>query len=262
MVQRNKLREALDAGECVIGARAVTASPVVVDVYGALGLDFVWLDTEHTGYSPYDSIALNRLVRAARAADVEPFVRIGDADPAMVRNVLDAGVGTILLPRIETAAQTGAVMKAARYVYDGGPGERGVGSCLANDWGAGMDGYAERSDEAVLAGILVETAAAVENIEEIVAVPGIDFAFLGPVDLSVSMGYPMAPDEPAVQRAIERVRAACSDADVPIGEMVSDTGSIERVIEDGTRILRLADDVRAVRETVAAQLDVARDTTG
>ena len=93
-------------------------------------------------------------------------------------------------------------------------------------------------------------------------VPGIDFAFLGPVDLSVSMGYPMAPDEPAVQRAIERVRAACSDADVPIGEMVSDTGSIERVIEDGTRILRLADDVRAVRETVAAQLDVARDTTG
>jgi 2-dehydro-3-deoxyglucarate aldolase len=75
------------------------------------------------------------------------------------------------------------------------------------------------------------------------------------------MGYPMAPDEPAVQDALERVRRACADAEIPVGEMVSDLESVERVLEDGARIIRLGDDVRAVRETVAAQFDVVRDYT-
>lgn len=258
-MEANPLREALANGETVIGARAVTASPTVVDTYGSLDLDFVWLDTEHTGHSPYDSLSLNQLVRASRAADIEPLIRLSDADPGMVRNVLDTGIRSILLPRLKTAERTREVLEATRYVYDDGPGERGVGASLPNNWGEHTAEYVRESDDTVLAGVLVETASAVEQIDEILAVPGIDFVFLGPGDLSVSMGYPMETSHPEVQAALTRVREACAEADVPVGGMAGDVDSLVSEVEAGTQIIRVGDDVPAVRETIRDRLTAVRE---
>ena len=255
----NPLRAALADGETVIGARAITASPTVVDTYGSLDLDFVWLDTEHTGHSPYDSLSLNELVRASRAADIEPFMRLSDADPAMVRNVLDAGIRSILLPRLKTAEQTREVLEATRYVYDGGPGERGVGASLPNNWGEDTAKYVRESDESILAGVLIETESAVEEIDEILSVPGIDFVFLGPGDLSVSMGYPLETDHTEVQAALSRVREACAEADTPVGGMTGDVESLKNEVEAGTQIIRVGDDVPAVRETIRDRLRTVRE---
>lgn len=258
-MDENPLREALADGETIIGARAVTASPTVVDTYGSLDLDFVWLDTEHTGHSPYDSLSLNQLVRAARASDIEPFIRLSDADPGMVRNVLDSGIRSVLIPRLKTAEQTRDVLEATKYEYDGGAGERGVGASLPNNWGEHTAEYVQRSDDGVLAGVLVETKSAVEQIDEIVAVPGIDFVFLGPGDLSVSMGYPMETDHPKVQAALDRVREACAEADIPVGGMAGDVDSLIAEVEAGTRIIRVGDDIPAVRETIRDRLTTVRD---
>jgi len=255
----NPLREALVDGETIIGARAVTASPTVVDTYGSLDLDFVWLDTEHTGHSPYDSLSLNQLVRASRAADIEPFLRLSDSDPAMVRNVLDAGIRSILLPRLKTAERTREVLEATKYVYDDGPGERGVGASLPNNWGEHTAEYVRESDETILAGVLIETESAVEQIDEILAVPGVDFVFLGPGDLSVSMNYPMETEHPEVQAALARVRKACTEADVPVGGMAGDIDSLVSEVEAGTQIIRVGDDVPAVRETIRERLATVRE---
>jgi len=255
----NPLREALANGETVIGARAVTASPTIVDTYGSLDLDFVWLDTEHTGHSPYDSLSLNQLVRASRAADIEPFLRLSDSDPAMVRNVLDAGIRSILLPRVKTAERTREVLAATKYVYDDGPGERGVGASLPNNWGDRTAEYVRESDETILAGVLIETESAVEQIDEILAVPGIDFVFLGPGDLSVSMNYPMETEHPEVRAALARVRKACAEADVPVGGMAGDVDSLVSEVEAGTQIIRVGDDVPAVRETIRDRLATVRE---
>jgi 2-dehydro-3-deoxyglucarate aldolase len=255
----NPLREALANGETVIGARAVTASPTIVDTYGSMDLDFVWLDTEHTGHSPYDSLSLNQLVRASRAADIEPFLRLSDSDPAMVRNVLDAGIRSILLPRVKTAERTREVLAATKYVYDDGPGERGVGASLPNNWGERTAEYVRESDETILAGVLIETESAVEQIDEILAVPGIDFVFLGPGDLSVSMNYPMETEHPEVRAALARVRKACAEADVPVGGMAGDVDSLVSEVEAGTQIIRVGDDVPAVRETIRDRLATVRE---
>lgn len=258
-MDENPLCEALDNGEIVIGARAITASPAIVDTYGSLDLDFVWLDTEHTGHSPYDSISLNQLVRAARANEIEPFIRLSDADPGMVRNVLDAGIRSILVPRVKTAEQTREVLEATRYVYDAGAGERGVGAGLPNDWGEHTAEYVRNSDDSILAGVLIETASAVDQIEEILAVPGIDFVFLGPGDLSVSMGYPMRTDHPEVRAALDRVREACAEADIPVGGMAGDVDSLVAEVEAGTQIIRVGDDVPVVRETIRNRLTTVRN---
>jgi 2-dehydro-3-deoxyglucarate aldolase len=224
-----------------------------------MDLDFVWLDTEHTGHSPYDSLSLNQLVRASRAADIEPFLRLSDSDPAMVRNVLDAGIRSILLPRVKTAERTREVLAATKYVYDDGPGERGVGASLPNNWGERTAEYVRESDETILAGVLIETESAVEQIDEILAVPGIDFVFLGPGDLSVSMNYPMETEHPEVRAALARVRKACAEADVPVGGMAGDADSLVSEVEAGTQIIRVGDDVPAVRETIRDRLATVRE---
>src|SRR6056297_399993 len=112
MRTENGLRRALEAGETVFGAAAATYSPTVVEILGDVGLDYVWIDLEHGGPSPYDSTALAELTRAAEAGGIELLVRLPKPEPALVRKVLDAGVRTVLLPRIETAEQLRPAVEA------------------------------------------------------------------------------------------------------------------------------------------------------
>lgn len=254
MVERNVVREKVAAGEYVLGARTIAASPVMIDIFGSLGLDFVWLDTEHTGHSPYDSVAFNQFVRAAEAADIEPLVRLADPDPAMVRNVLDAGVETLLFPRIKTAEQLREAVRAAHYTYEPEAGERGIGASKATDWGTNIAEYPQRADNSVLVGALIETADAVKNIDEILTVPKLGFVFLGPVDLSISMGYPMDLDHPEVETALKKVRAACAETGIPVGEMANDATGAAEAISNGAKIVRVGDDTRIVRETLSGRL--------
>lgn len=254
MVERNVIREKIEAGEHALGARTIAASPVVIDIFGGLGLDFVWLDTEHTGHSPYDSVAFNQLVRATKSAGIEPFVRLADPDPAMVRNMLDAGVETLLLPRIKTAEQLREAVRAAHYTYESEAGERGIGSSKANNWGRNIAEYPQQADNSVLVGALIETVDAVENIDEILAVPKLGFVFLGPVDLSISIGRPMELDHPEVKAALKEVRTACEETGIPVGEMANNETEAAEAIENGAKIVRVGDDTRIIRETLSGRL--------
>ena len=254
----NHVRERLDRGEPVLGARTETFSPVVVEVYGQLGLDFVWLDLEHGGPSPYDSTAFDALVRAAENAGIELLVRLPSGDPPLIHKVLDVGVTTLLIPQVESAAAVRRAVEAAHFVYDGEPGARGFGGGRPTGWGADAEGFTERQDDAVLVGAMIEHRAAVDAIEEILAVPELGFAFLGAIDLSVSMGRPQETDHPQVQEAIAAVKSACRDADVPLGAPKHDTAAAEAAIADGYDVLRIGDEVGAVREAVGTRVDALR----
>jgi 2-dehydro-3-deoxyglucarate aldolase len=254
----NALRGALESGEAVLGARATTLAPPVVDVYGDLGLDFVWIDLEHSGPSPADSVALGHLVRAADAADTELLVRLPSGEPELVRKALDAGVRTLLIPRVETAAEVRRAVRAAHFSYDGAPGGRGVAAERTSDWGASMDGYTEREDDAVLVGAMVETATAVENIEDLLSVPELGFAFAGPADLSVSLGHPLEPDHPDVADALATLREACLDAGVPLGRIANDPAEATRAVEEGYQLLRIGDELGTARRVLGERLDELR----
>jgi 2-dehydro-3-deoxyglucarate aldolase len=254
---RNHTREALAGGGRASGARANSFSPDLVEVYGGLGLDFVWLDIEHGGPSAEDATRLEHLVRAATVGEVDLLVRLPSNDPSVVRKVLDTGVRTVVVPRVETAADVRCAARAAFYTYDDEPGERGVAHARGSSWGANLD--TDREDETVLVGAMLENGTAVENVEEILSVPGFGFIYLGPGDLAVSLGHPGESDHPEVREAIDTAREACTNAGVPIGVSVTSTADARDALDAGYRVVRLGDEMEAVRELVGGRLDAVRD---
>jgi 2-dehydro-3-deoxyglucarate aldolase len=261
MRTENALRRKLDAGETVLGASCATFSPTVIETMGHLGLDYVWLDLEHSGPSPSDSTALEELTRAAETADVDLLVRLPDPDPPVVRKVLDAGVRTILLPRIETTEQLRRGVRAAYFSYDGDVGDRGVGVGRSAEWVGYGDEFVADEDEEVLVGTMIENRRAVEHIEEILSVPQLGFAFVGPADLSMSLsgGDPTADTDEAVEAAIDRAVAACLDADVPVGRIRNGVEEARAAVDAGYRIVRIGGDVSSIHATVGSRLDELRE---
>ena len=259
MVRDNRLRDELEHGETVIGARAKTHAPALIEVYGGLGLDFVWLDLEHGGPSPYDTAALESYTRAADAAEIDLLVRVPTNDPPVIRKVLDTGVRTILIPRMDTAEQLRRAVEASRFEYDGETGERGWAAGRAAAYGENMDDYAAHEDASVLVGTQIESAEAVENVEEILDVPEIGFAIVGHGDLAASMGHVGNPDHPDVQEAIDTARDACLDAGVPIGRVPDGVDDARRAAENGYQVLRIGDEIEAVRSVVGDRVRELRD---
>jgi len=259
MFEENAMRETLEEGGHVIGARTRTHSPVLIDAYGELGYDFVWLDFEHGGGSPHDSFHLADLARACEAADIEPLVRLPDCDPALVRKALDAGLSSLLIPRVETAEEARRALAAARYDYDGEPGQRGHAGGRDTGYGARSEGHDELADATALVGVMIESRRAVANLDELLAVPDLGFAFVGPGDLSVSMGHPMEPGHPDVRDTVDSVREACVAADVPVGRPVDATDAAREALDDGFRVVRAGDEVSAARSTLGSRLSTLRD---
>lgn len=252
------LTRMLDEGAVVQGAGATTFAPAIVETYGSAGMDFVWLDFEHKGPSPADSHTLEHLVRAAEYADTELLVRLPTPEPWLVRKVLDAGVQNVLLSRVETATEVRGAARAMAFTYDDGPGARGVANSRDSDWGYG--GYEPGTDDPGL-GVMLETAEAVENVEDIVSSPGVDFAYLGSYDLAVSLGHPFQTEHPEVDEAVATIRAACEAAATPLGRSVSKPDSVASAVEDGWRLLRLGDEITAVRRALTEFTEALSDST-
>ncbi|MEF8815022.1 MAG: aldolase/citrate lyase family protein [Halovenus sp.] len=261
MRTENGLRRAIENDETVFGASAATFSPTVVETLGTVGLDFVWLDFEHGGPSPYDSTVFEELTRAAEAADIELMVRLPKPEPALVRKVLDAGVRTILLPRIETAEEIQRAVEAAYFAYDGDVGDRGVGVGRSGNWEGYVDSFVGGEDSQVLVGTMIENERAVRNIEEILTVPQLGFAFVGPADMEMSMsgGDPLEKSPEQVSAAIDRTLEACLDAGVPIGRIRNSVAKAQAAIDAGYQIVRIGGDLSAVRSTLGGRLEELRD---
>lgn len=254
MEQRNTLRQTIEEGGAVFGARSSTFSPALVEVYGSLGIDFVWLDFEHMGPSPYNSHMFENLARAAETSGTELFVRLPSGDPPLIRKVLDAGVRNILIPRVDDATEVRKAVEATRFVYDGSPGQRGRASSRFSTWGTKSQ-YVQTEDEEVCLGVMIEKMTAVENLEEILKVPELGFVFIGPSDLAAQMGHPTAKNHPEVEAQIEAIETACLDADVPLGGIRNQPEAIEAAVDQGYQILRIGGDLDAVEATISRRLD-------
>lgn len=261
MRTENAFRRAIENDEAVFGAACATFSPTAIETLGNIGLDFVWLDFEHGGPSPYDSTVFEELTRAAEAGGIELLVRIPKPEPALVRKVLDAGVRTILIPRIETADQLRPALKAAHFAYDGDVGDRGVGVGRTSEWEGYVDSHISGEDRHVLVGTMIENEQAIDNIDEILSVPQLGFVFVGPADLSMSLsgGEPLAKHPDILQAAIDRTREACLNAGVPIGRIQNDPIDAREAVEQGFQIVRIGGDTSAIRSTLSRRLDMVTE---
>ncbi len=214
----NTFKQALAAGQAPIGLWAALASPYSTELIAGIGYDWLLIDGEHAPNDVRSTLAQLQAVASAQLAFgdqrshpvVRPPVGTGDVGVALIKQYLDLGVQTLLVPMIDTPEQAELVVRATRYAP---AGLRGMGSALARSsrWQA-HPRYVHEANEQICVLVQAETVEAMRNLDAIAATPGVDGVFIGPADLSASMGYPGNASHPDVQaeifRGIERIRAA------------------------------------------------------
>ncbi|MFC7165409.1 HpcH/HpaI aldolase family protein [Halospeciosus flavus] len=259
-ISENDLRTTFESGGVALSVLESAYSTNLVEFYGELGADAVWLDLEHGGPSPWDGERLNDFLRAAERGGTELLVRTPEADPAMVRKCLDAGVRNVFVPRVETADEVRDVCEAARFDYDDEPGERGLANPRASRWGLQGD-YPATEDRETLVGVTVETREAVENLDAILDVPDLGFVFAGPLDLSAAYGHPGERDHPEVQAAVETIEEKTLEADVPLGGLGFGVDDLNAKVQRGYQLLNCGSTTGALKSAVSGWLEtVERDS--
>lgn len=241
----------LKAGEPSIGSWLSMAHVSIAEILASAGYDFVVVETEHTAI---DVSEVLRLLIAIEHSGAVPLVRLAWNDPIQAKAVLDSGAAGVLVPMVNTKADAELAVKAVKYPP---LGFRGVGLARAQGYGQRFDEYVRRSNADTLLVVQIEHIDAVNNIDEILSVPGIDATFIGPYDLSSSMGIPGQLSHPDVVAARERVLRATLDRGLTAGIHLVHPGRAAAELPDvlakgyrfialGTDILFLGDSCRAL----------------
>ncbi len=239
-MRENRVRKMLAAGKIPIGTMiGDVRTPAMAQILAAAGLDFVMLDLEH---GTYDLPLAADIIAAARQANVTPLVRVADCQYHLISQPLDAGAQGVMVPRIETRAQVEQAVDAVRYPP---LGSRGAAVTKGhNDYRkAPLAEFVQRANREVMLILQIERAQAVENIHDLLSVPGVDAALIGPNDLSLSLGVPGEVEHPRVTTAIERVLEACRQAGIVAGLHTSDPKTLRYWMERGMRLIMCSSDV-------------------
>jgi 2-dehydro-3-deoxyglucarate aldolase len=207
------IRLALKRGDKLLGSWISTASPIVCELMAASGFDFLALDVEHSAVDLVQAQALFQAIKSGNP-NCAPFVRLHGVDYALTKRYLDAGARGIIGPLVNSPAEARLLVEACKYPP---LGKRGVGFCRANGYGRALQPEFEKANEEILVAVQIEHMEAVNNIEAILSVPGIDAAFIGPYDLSASMGLTGQFDHPSFLAARERILKACREHQVVPG---------------------------------------------
>jgi 4-hydroxy-2-oxoheptanedioate aldolase len=203
----NQFKQALKDKQAQIGLWMSLANSYTAELCATAGFDWLLLDGEH---APNDVRGVLEQLQAIAPYRSQPVVRPVSGDPALIKQLLDVGAQTLLVPMVDDAEQARRLVSAMRYPPEG---MRGVGSAVArvSRWGMDSDYLARANDEVCLL-VQAETRQALANLEEICAVDGVDGVFIGPADLSASMGFVGQPNHPEVQAviadAVARIRKA------------------------------------------------------
>jgi 2-keto-3-deoxy-L-rhamnonate aldolase RhmA len=199
----------------MFGVWAMSGSPVAAEALGFAGYDFVVLDMEH---GPNDVPRILALLQAVAGGPASPVVRLPWNDNVIVKQLLDCGAQSLMFPYVQNAAEARRAVAATRYPPEG---IRGVaGMSRASRYG-GVANYLNEAAGELCVVLQLETAEAVANLAEIAGVPGVDCIFIGPSDLSASLGHLGNPDHPDVQNALASAAKACARCGKPSGILAS-----------------------------------------
>ena len=211
-MRKNWVREKLRAGESTVGALLGLGSPNAAELMAHAGYEFLVVEAEH---SALDLAQIQHMLMALNGSDVIPIVRVPSADPLFIQRTLDAGAMGILVPMVNTAAEAESIVSATRYPPEG---TRGFGPLRASKYTMDYADYFASANQNILVALILETKEGLENLEEIVSVPGVDAIFCGLFDMCVSLGLnPMDQPLPQIEEAMKHAAAICRKCGVPIG---------------------------------------------
>jgi len=220
---RNRMKGKLLVGKPAFGVSVMFPSPQVVEMVGRLGFDWVLIDCEHGGISP-ESVEL--MAMAAESSGITAIARPPINSPEAILQVMDRGVLGVQVPHVNTAADAQRAVEAVKFHPLGTRGLAARTRPARYGFGLSKADYVEEANRETLVCIQLEEAEALRNLDEILAVEGVDVFFVGPSDLSQSMGYPGRPDVPEVRMAMDRAFAAT----VAAGKAPGSAGSTEAIL--------------------------------
>ncbi|WP_135229039.1 4-hydroxy-2-oxoheptanedioate aldolase [Deinococcus fonticola] len=249
----NEFKVALQSRQPQIGLWLGLADPYCAEICAGAGFDWLLIDGEH---APNDVRSTLSILQTLAAYPVAPVVRPPVVQTHLIKQYLDLGVQTLLLPMIDTAEQAQAAVTATRYPPQG---VRGVGSALAraSRWNSIPD-YLHRADSEICVLVQAETREALKNLDSILAVEGVDGVFIGPADLSGSLGHLGNPGHPEVVTAIEDTIGRIVGAGKAAGILSSDVNQAKRYLELGATFVAVGVDTSLLAQ---ASRNLARQFT-
>ena len=255
---RNPFKQALAERRAQVGLWLSMADPYLAEVSATAGFDWMLIDGEH---APNDLRSTLAQLQAVAPYPGHPVVRTVDGNPAAIKQLLDIGVQTLLVPMVDTPEQAAALAAATRYPPEG---TRGVGAAAARAarWGARRD-YLELANDETCLLLQAESAAALANLERICAVDGVHGVFIGPADLAASMGHRGRPQHPEVQQAIEQAIRTIVASGKAAGTLTGDPALARRYLELGASFVAVGLDVTLLAQgTRRLAAEFGFDTVG
>lgn len=250
---KNPFRQALLDREVTLGGWLQIGHPVCAEIHARAGFDWVCVDMEH---GAIDLETMTNIFRAIDGFDCTPVARLPYNDPIWIHRTLDAGARALIIPMVNTPEQAEAAVRESKHPPRG---VRGYGYSRANMHGIDFAQYVEESDDEIAMVMQIEHKDAIANLEGIVQVDGVDGVFIGPMDLSGSMGITGQLDHPEVVAALERYREVCDRNNIAAGmHVVRPTeANVAGAIEQGYTLIALGVDVVFLEEGATASLRAA-----
>ncbi|HWD33327.1 4-hydroxy-2-oxoheptanedioate aldolase [Pseudomonas caricapapayae] len=246
----NTFKQRLKSGEAQIGLWLGLADPYCAELAANAGFDWLLIDGEH---APNDLRGLLGQLQAVAPYASQAIIRPVIGDTALIKQILDIGAQTLLVPMVESAEQARELVRAIHYPPSG---VRGVGSALAraSRWNS-IPGYLDQADAQMCLLVQIENLEGLARLDEIAAVEGVDGVFIGPADLSAAMGHRGNPGHPEVQAAIEDAIVRIQQAGKAAGILSADQKLARRYIELGARFVAVGVDTTVLMrglQTLAA----------
>jgi 2-keto-3-deoxy-L-rhamnonate aldolase RhmA len=221
------IKKRINSGETTIGSWLQIGHPAVMEYMSSYNFDWLTVDLEHTDITLE---TFSNLLRSAHGKNV--FARVRENNTIAIRQVLDAGANGVIVPLVNNAEGAKRAVMAAKFPPIG---IRGFAFFRANNYGLEFDAYAKNANDRIVVIVMVETKEAIQNIDEILDVEGIDGVLIGPYDLSGSYGIPGDTQSPVIQKAMKRVVSACKAHGKSAGmhQVGLDAQQIKNVFADG-----------------------------
>ena len=252
----NKLRAKFAAGRKCLGVWSNVIDPIYTECLAAAGYDFIILDNEHGPAMPADTL---RHLQVLSRMDAATIVRVPWNDPIYIKRVLDAGADTIMVPMVETGEQAAAAVAACRYPPQG---QRSFGPWRHIGLERDLDGWWPQMNAQLFVIVQIESAKAVENVDAIAAVDGVDALFIGPNDLSGTLGRLRAYESPEFKDMIARAMAGIRRSGKPMGAVPWGGKGTADLFHDGFAMVAAATELSLLAGAARSEVDAHRRAFG
>jgi len=251
---QNPVKKALRDGKVVVATTITTASADVAASAAALGFDFLWIEMEH---SPVTLESVRNMILATRGLKAVPFVRVPVNEPWMAKRAMDIGALGVIFPFTASPDLARQAVASCKYPP---AGIRGFAPGLAaSRWGMSSGEYVRWANENIVVVTIIEQKEALDRIDEIAAVPGIDVLFIGANDLSFSLGVGGQLNHPVVQEAIGKIVAAAKKRGIPLGYPSGNPAEIKKLIAQGFQLFQASSDLGLMQAGARQMLSGIRE---